>query len=96
MINLEVHPLAKTEYDEALDWYAEKSDLAAQRFAIEVDVAIRAIQKGPETYARLDETHRFYLLKRFPYYVAYRQVQDRVEIIAIRHTSQDQDIWKTR
>jgi plasmid stabilization system protein ParE len=65
MTNLEIHPLAQAEYDSAIDWYAEKSNAAAHRFVVEVEAAIEAIRKHPDSYARLDETHRCYLLNRF-------------------------------
>ena len=96
MNDLVIHPAAQAEYENAADWYAERSTVAAQRFISEVQVAIEAIRKHPDRYARLDDTHRFYLLKRFPYYVAYRQKQPFVEIIAVRHGAQDQDSRKAR
>jgi hypothetical protein len=37
-----------------------------------------------------------YLVKGFPYYVAYRLRQNLVEVVAIRHSSQDQDAWRGR
>jgi plasmid stabilization system protein ParE len=96
MNDLVIHPAAQAEYEEAADWYAERSAVAAARFASEVEAAIEAIRKHPDSYARLDETHRFYLLNRFPYYVAYRDKLGLVEIVAIRHGAQDQDAWKGR
>jgi len=91
-----IHPAAQAEYEKAADWYAERSVVAAERFASEVEVAIEAIRKHPDGYARLDETHRFYLLNRFPYYIAYRYKPGLVEIVAIRHGAQDQEAWKGR
>ena len=96
MTNPEIHPVAQAEYNSAIDWYAERSNAAAQRFVLQVEAAIDAIKKRPDCYARLDDTHRVYLLNGFPYYVAYRQVQNLVQIVAIRHSSQDQDAWKVR
>ncbi len=96
MNDLAVHPAAQAEFERAADWYAKRSVAAAQRFASEVEAAKDAIRQNPESFARLDETHRFYLLNRFPYYVAYRQRPGKVEVVAIRHASQDQDVWKDR
>jgi plasmid stabilization system protein ParE len=91
-----VHPAAQAEYETAVDWYAERSTVAAERFVSEVEAAIEAIQRHPESFARLDEAHRCYLLNRFPYYVAYREKPRLIEVVAIRHASQDQDAWKGR
>ena len=96
MANLKTHPAAQAEYESAVRWYADKSKRAAARFVGEVQAAIEAIQAHPDRYARLDETHRLFLLERFPYYVAYRQVRGVIEVIAIRHSSRDQDAWKGR
>ena len=75
-----IHPAAQDEYEKVADWYAERSVVAAERFASEVEVAIEAIRKHPDSYAHLDQTHRFYLLNRFPYYIAYRYKPGLVEI----------------
>ena len=96
MSNLEIHPSAQVEFEEAVCWYAERSVAAAQQFYIEVQQAIEAIRRHPARYARLDDTHRAYLLDRFPYYVAYRESRDIVQIVAIRHSSRNQDAWKGR
>jgi len=93
MNDFAIHPAAQAEYEKAADWYAERSAVAAERFASEVEAAIDAIRKHPDSYARLDEAHRFYLLNRFPYYVAYRQKPGLVEVVAVRHAAQDQDAW---
>jgi toxin ParE1/3/4 len=96
MAKLDTHPAAQAEYEAAIRWYAQESTAAARRFVGEVEAAMRAILGHPDRYSRLDATHRLYLLNRFPYYVAYRQLGDLVQVIAIRHSSQDQDVWKAR
>ena len=93
MTEFAIHPAAQAEYEKAADWYAERSAVAAQRFASEVEAAIEAISKHPESYSRLDEAHRFYLLNKFPYYMAYRHTSESIAIVAIRHASQDQGAW---
>lgn len=96
MSDFAVHPAALAEYETAAEWYSERSVAVAQRFASEVEPAIDAIHKRPDSYARLDETHHFYILKRFPFFVAYRRKPGLIEIVAIRHGAQDQDAWKNR
>ena len=96
MTDFVIHPAAQAEYERAADWYAERSAMAAQRFVSEVEAAVEAIRKHPDSYARLDETHHLYLLNRFSYYVAYRQKPGLVQVVAIRHAAQDQEAWKGR
>jgi plasmid stabilization system protein ParE len=96
MSDFAVHPAAQAEFETAAEWYAERSVAVAQRFASEVEAAIDAICKRPDSYARLDESHYFYVLKRFPYFVAYRRKPGLIEIVAVRHGAQDQEAWKNR
>ena len=96
MTPIDVLPAAQSEFREGVAWYRERNSRTARRFALEVKSAIAAIRQYPERYPHWDEVHRFYLVNDFPYYVAYRQVQDSVQIVAIRHAAQDQDAWKGR
>ena len=96
MKNLDILFVARLEYANAVDWYLKKSVSAANRFSAEVENAIEAIHESPEQWARWDDTYRFYLLNKFPYFVAYRQTKDTVVVVAIRHAARDQDEWLGR
>jgi plasmid stabilization system protein ParE len=93
MPDLELLPGARVEYADAFHWYASQSVIAAERFVVEVEAAFEAIMQNPELYPRWNDAHSFFMLKRFPYFIAYRQTRDVVVIVAIRHTSQDQEGW---
>jgi plasmid stabilization system protein ParE len=96
MTKVDVLPPARDDFRSALRWYRDRSARAARRFALEVKIAISAIREHPERYAKWDDRYRFRMLKRFPYYVAYRHTSDSVVIVAIRHAARDQDAWRTR
>jgi plasmid stabilization system protein ParE len=96
MSDLDFLTVARTEYAAAADWYAQQSVRAADRFATEVELAIEAIQRNPMRYARWDERYRYYLLRKFPYYVAYRIESDRIVVVAVFHTARDSAIWTDR
>ena len=87
---------ARAEYESAAAWYAKQSVAAANRFATEVETAIDSIQKNPDQHPRWDDRYRYYLLRKFPYVVAYRREADHVVIVAVRHTSQDSAAWTER
>jgi plasmid stabilization system protein ParE len=89
MIDSRIHPAAQREYDSAVEWYRKRSANAADRLVAEVEEAIDTIRRHPESYPYLDETYRFYLLKKFPYYIAYRHSPELVAVVAIRHAAQD-------
>ena len=96
MVDFVIHPAAQLEYKNAAEWYAERSAIAAQRFVSEVEAGIETIRKRPESYALIDDRHRLYIVRGFPYYVAYRYRPGLVQVVAIRHAAQDQDAWKGR
>ena len=96
MSSARIHPLAQAEYQAAVRWYADRSIVAAKQFVVEVRRAISEIEHQPERFAKVDKTHRICLVSKYPYYVAFRQNKDSVEIVAIRHASRDQDTWKIR
>ncbi|HEY4234952.1 MAG TPA: type II toxin-antitoxin system RelE/ParE family toxin [Lacipirellulaceae bacterium] len=87
---------ARSEYNSAVDWYSSQSVRAAERFADEVESAIQSIIKNPEQHPRWNDQHRYYLLNDFPYFVGYRYLLDEILIVAVRHTSRDQDAWTDR
>jgi len=96
MNEVDVLPVARGEFREAFHWYRGRSASTGRRFALAVKSAIAAIRAHPDQHLRWDETYNFCLLRRFPYYVAYRRVADLVVIVAIRHSAQDQGAWKGR
>ena len=90
--------LASAEKDitTAIDWYLERSEPAAERFADQIDDALQKIALAPDRFPSWDTLHRFLLLRRFPYYIAYRVESEYLLIVAVRHTSHDADDWTLR
>jgi toxin ParE2 len=90
--------LSPAEFDlaEAIDWYLERSVSAADRFLAEVNAAFSAIEQEPERFPQWDSSHRYRLLNRFPYYIAYRVEAEDVLIVAVRHTARESTDWPDR
>ncbi len=96
MKRVEVHPDAQAEFRDSVRWYGEASAHAARRFALAVKAAILAIRENPDRYAKWGNFYRHYLVHGFPYYIGYRIAEDQIVIVAIRHSSRDQDSWLGR
>lgn len=92
MVELLLLPAAERDLEEAIDWYFARSTEAAERFADEMDRALDDIREAPARFPRWDDRHRFFLLRRFPYYVAYRTEPGRILVVAVRHTSRSGDL----
>ena len=69
---------ARRDYDESFDWYAERSAVAAERFSNAIDAGLKRIAASPEQFALIDERHREYIVKRFPFRIVYRIESNRI------------------
>ncbi len=96
MNSLDVLTVARAEYREATAWYLEQSVVAAERFVTEVESAFDSIQRNPTRHPRWDDRYRFYLLRKFPYYVAFRIEPGKIVVVAVFHTSRDSAAWTDR
>ncbi|MGI9066575.1 MAG: type II toxin-antitoxin system RelE/ParE family toxin [Pyrinomonadaceae bacterium] len=94
------HSEAAEEYLAAMQYYLEQaSPLVPAAFVAEVEAAIQVLLTAPERWAITEEPHiRRCLLTRFPYSIYYRweQVQDRVSIYAVMHSSRRPGYWRER
>ena len=93
---LEFHPEAVAEAHAAREWYAARSQSAADRFVAELDHAIEQILDGPSQWPLYLHGTRQYILRRFPYLVVYRQTSSTVQVIAVAHGRQRPGYWKRR
>lgn len=93
---VEFHPEARAEMLEAYDWYTEQNPTAGDAFFVEVDRVMASIAARPRTWPQhIEGTHRC-LLRRFPYSVIYRILEDRVEIVAVAHQKRRPGYWRGR
>ncbi len=79
------HPEVDQELAEARAWYAERSEVAAQAFMLEIDRAIGRILEAPLRYPIGRRGERQFFLDRFPYTILYRVASDHIYITAVAH-----------
>jgi plasmid stabilization system protein ParE len=92
---VEIHPDALDEAAATVEWYAVRSQQAAEAFTRELDRAVEIISKTPERWpAYLHGTR--YLLRRFPFAVVYRVRPDVVQLVAISHGKRRPGYWRKR
>lgn len=97
MVEIVIGDGAEADYSDSLRWYAERSLRAAKGFEAEFERAILAIAAHPDRYPACDERHRFLLLKRYPFQIIYRPINDdSVLIVAVAHTSRRPSYWSDR
>ena len=93
---IDVHPEAVVEARAAAQWYRERSKLAADAFLVELDRAVERIAENPQMYSPYVRDTRRYLLQRFPFYLVYRELSEKLEILAIAHGRRKPGYWKKR
>ena len=93
---IDLHPAAAEEYEGAVDWYLQRSQLAAQKFAEELTQAFEIIAQSPHRWPKhLGDTRKFILL-HFPFVIVYRELTSAIQIIAVAHGHRRPNYWKDR
>lgn len=87
-----VHPEAIAETRAARQWYESRSAEAAA-FMAELDVALERIEEAPRIWPPYLADTRRYLLRRFPFFVVFREAGDRVQIVAVAHARRQPGYW---
>lgn len=93
---VQLHPLAADEAEAAERWYRERNDIAATRFRHELDRAVDLISERPEAGPPYVGNTRRVLLRRFPFFVVYRVLDEHVQIVAVAHARRRPGYWRER
>lgn len=89
-------PLARLEFIEARDWYGRRSPRAAEDFIAEIDRQVKRIAENPDGFQLIADDVRRVRLRRFPYSLFFRVVDDACFVIACFHASRDPRVWQDR
>ena len=87
---------ARVEFDNAFDWYAQRSPGAAIGFASEVDAAIDLIAAAPDRFPETNAGCRSCGLHRYSYRVIYYRSQDTLIMVAKAHAKRRPAFWRDR
>jgi len=90
------HPEAIADAEEARDWYAARSLLAARGFLLELQAALESILEAPARWPEyLHGTRRRPFTHRYPYSIVYREGPP-VVVIAVSHSRRRPGFWRDR
>ena len=95
-MNVEFHPAALREVEEAQGWYEERSLLAASAFLRELSAAVRRIRDAPNRYPAGEAGTRRVLLERFPFTIHYRVNRGTLTVTAVAHRKRRPGYWTKR
>jgi plasmid stabilization system protein ParE len=91
-----LHPAAIAEAEAAACWYRERSALAATRFVHEVNLVIDKILDAPQRWPHGTHGTRKVKLPCFPFIIAYRELDETIQILAIAHGRRRPGYWARR
>lgn len=90
------HPEASTEFDEAFDWYAEKSGKLARRFLDSTARTIEFLRTYPEAGAPIGRHTRKFVIRPFSYSLIYLPGEEDIQIVAVAHHRRRPGYWAER
>ena len=88
--NVRFHDEAEAELDVAVDWYEKQSAGLGWRFHSIVTETVKKIAKNPTFYGICFEDYRDVALKKFPYRIVFKIVENSVIVYAIFHGHRDE------
>lgn len=96
MADIGFNALAEVEYEQALEWYRERDEPTARRFAAEFQRALDTLAALPEIGAPCDDRYRYWALGRFSFGIVYYFDGSVVRVVAVPHHRQRPGFWADR
>ncbi len=96
MIGLRFRPAASADVDDAYVWYESQERGLGERFLGELGSTLEAIAENPRRFPVMLRNTRRALVRRFPYGVFFRVLDDGVLVVACFHASRDPQRWGER
>ena len=88
---------AQTEFDDAVDYYAEHASArVAEAFIQDVEHARQRLVERPEIGAAITKRLRILHLRHFPFSIIYRAFTDNITIHAVAHQRRRPGYWAGR
>jgi plasmid stabilization system protein ParE len=87
---------AQAEFDEAFDWYDAQRIGLGPEFAAEIQKVFDVIAVNPLIHRVVFADVRKSVVRRFPFCIFDRPHANRVEVLAVFHTSRDPTTWQSR
>jgi len=85
---LEITQEAQDDLFFANDWYESRKTALGDEFLVQFKVACKAIHKSPEGFQKVRGYHQV-TLKRFPFFVVYQLIENKIIVFAVFHTSKN-------
>lgn len=88
-MKLSFHRAVQGEVAEACDWYDDRREGLGNEFFQELERVLAVISLHPTFFSPHTRGRRKAQMKRFPYGIYYRILEDRVSVLAVCHHKRD-------
>jgi plasmid stabilization system protein ParE len=80
-------PVATKEYQDAISWYMERTNPAAEKLVIAINEKLDSICRNPKQYKNLYKNYYEVNTRKYPYCIVYfiEEALQQVVIVAIYH-----------
>ena len=95
-MEIEFHPLAEIESEEATLYYEDRAEGLGLRYVDELNKAFDHIIQFPEAWPLVGSSVRKIGLNRFPFLVIYSIEEKYLLVLAVAHTRRKPFYWKDR
>jgi plasmid stabilization system protein ParE len=89
-------PAARLEALEAQDWYEREAPGLGARFRAELDRQVERIRANPWQFPLMQADVRRARLRKYPYGLYFRVLDDAIYVIACFHSSRNPANWQSR
>ncbi|RXK59732.1 hypothetical protein ESA94_11770 [Lacibacter luteus] len=93
---LTIHALAAEDILEIARWYDLQLAGLGNRFALQLEIALTAIQKNPTAHNKATDETRKAFLKKFPYIIFFQLKENSILICAVIHNRRKPSVMKSR
>ncbi len=94
--SLIIRPEAELDMREAYAWYEKQVPGLGANFLLNVDAALRSLQRNPLQHPAVYQGIRRFLVRRFPYGIFYVVEEKQLVILAVFHAKRDPKSWQVR
>ena len=93
---LRVHPEARREFNDAIDYYERESPGLGLIFTNEVDSGFARIREFPDAAPLVAKCARRLVLAKFPFSLIYETREDCLVVLAVAHHRKRPYYWRAR
>ncbi len=95
-LSLFVHPLARLDLLDAVDWYEGQRSGLGLEMSEQVGAGMQRAAENPWMFPVVEGTTRRVLCRRFPYAVYYEVDGACLVVLAVSHVRRDPIVWRSR